>query len=100
MPPETKYASDGAPTFKTCFELLRRVSARPAIDVLKLLDAAIFNLVVGNADAHGKNFRSSTTIRTENGPAVRSAFYGSLSRPFTENGHEDRETCHACQDGR
>jgi len=44
------------PTFKDCFGLLRRVSARPATDVLKLLDAAIFNLVVGNADAHGKNF--------------------------------------------
>ncbi|OHV79687.1 type II toxin-antitoxin system HipA family toxin [Ensifer sp. LCM 4579] len=56
VPPETKYASEGGPTFKTCFDLLRRVSARPAIDVLKLLDAAIFNLVVGNADAHGKNF--------------------------------------------
>lgn len=56
IPPETKYASEGGPTFKDCFALLRRVSARPAIDVLKLLDAAIFNLIVGNADAHGKNF--------------------------------------------
>lgn len=42
--------------FKDCFGLLRRVAARPAVDVLKLLDAAIFNLIVGNADAHGKNF--------------------------------------------
>ncbi len=56
VPPETKYASEGGPTFKDCFELLRRVSVRPATDVLKLLDAAIFNLIVGNADAHGKNF--------------------------------------------
>jgi serine/threonine-protein kinase HipA len=56
VPPETKYASEGGPTFKDCFALLRRVAARPAIDVLKLLDAAIFNLVAGNADAHGKNF--------------------------------------------
>ncbi|MFN4130385.1 MAG: HipA domain-containing protein, partial [Paracoccaceae bacterium] len=36
--------------------LLRDVAARPAVDVLKLLDAAIFNLIAGNADAHGKNF--------------------------------------------
>lgn len=56
VPPETKYASEGGPTFKDCFELLRRLSVRPATDVLKLLDAAIFNLIVGNADAHGKNF--------------------------------------------
>jgi serine/threonine-protein kinase HipA len=55
VPPETKYASEGGPTFKDCFELIRKVVARPAVDVLKLLDAAIFNLVVGNADAHGKN---------------------------------------------
>jgi serine/threonine-protein kinase HipA len=56
VPPETKYASEGGPTFSSCFDLVRRVSARPAVDVLKLLDAAIFNLIVGNADAHGKNF--------------------------------------------
>ena len=56
MPPETKYASEGGPTFKDCFDLLRRISALPAVDVLKLLDAAIFNLIAGNADAHGKNF--------------------------------------------
>ncbi|MBP1852508.1 type II toxin-antitoxin system HipA family toxin [Rhizobium halophytocola] len=56
VPPETKYASEGGPTFKDCFELLRRVSQRPSTDIAKLLDAVIFNLIVGNADAHGKNF--------------------------------------------
>ncbi len=56
VPPETKYASEGGPTFKDCFALLRRVAARPAVDVLKLLDAVIFNAIAGNADAHGKNF--------------------------------------------
>lgn len=56
VPPETKYASEGGPTFRDCFELLRRVSERPGPDIAKLLDAAIFNLIAGNADAHGKNF--------------------------------------------
>ncbi len=56
VPPETKYASEGGPTFKDCFELLRRIAVRPAVDVLKLLDAVIFNAIAGNADAHGKNF--------------------------------------------
>jgi len=56
VPPETKYASEGGPTFKDCFALLRRVVVRPAVDVLKLLDAVIFNVIAGNADAHGKNF--------------------------------------------
>jgi serine/threonine-protein kinase HipA len=67
VPPESKYASEGGPTFKECFELLRRVSARPATDVLKLLDAAIFNLVVGNADAHGKNF---SILYDDHGPRM------------------------------
>ncbi|MCA3563644.1 MAG: type II toxin-antitoxin system HipA family toxin [Methylocystis sp.] len=56
VPPETKYASEGGPTFRDCFALLRRIAARPAVDVLKLLDAVIFNVIAGNADAHGKNF--------------------------------------------
>ena len=54
--PEKKYASEGGPTFPPCFELVRRAVAQPAPSVLRLLDAAIFNVIVGNADAHGKNF--------------------------------------------
>ena len=56
VPSETKYASEGGPNFKDCFALLRRIAARPAVEVLKLLDAVIFNVIAGNADAHGKNF--------------------------------------------
>ncbi len=54
--PGRKYAGEGGPTFRDCFGLLRRIATRPAVDVLKLLDATIFNLIAGNADAHGKNF--------------------------------------------
>ncbi len=36
--------------------LLRSATTRPARDVLKLFDAAIFNLIIGNADAHAKNY--------------------------------------------
>ena len=56
IPPERKYAAEGGPTFKTSFDLLRRATTRPAVAVLAFLDAAIFNVIVGNADAHGKNF--------------------------------------------
>lgn len=51
-----KYASDGGPNFPDSFALLRKATTRPALEVLKLLDAAIFNLIIGNADAHAKNF--------------------------------------------
>lgn len=56
IPPERKYAAEDGPGFKACFDLVRRATTVPALAVLALLDAAIFNLIVGNADAHGKNF--------------------------------------------
>lgn len=54
--PETKYQKEGGPSFKRCFELLREASSAPVIDLARLLDAVIFNYLVGNNDAHGKNF--------------------------------------------
>ena len=56
IPSQRKYASEGGPTFKDSFALVRRAASRPARDILRLLDAAIFNLIIGNADAHSKNF--------------------------------------------
>jgi serine/threonine-protein kinase HipA len=35
---------------------MRNVAARPVVDLARLLDAVLFNLFVGNRDAHGKNF--------------------------------------------
>jgi len=56
VPSQRKYASEGGTTFKDSFALLRQAATRPARDILKLADAAIFNLIIGNADAHAKNF--------------------------------------------
>jgi serine/threonine-protein kinase HipA len=53
---EQKYQKEGGPSLKQCFALLRDVSSVPAIDVARLLDAVVFNIMVGNNDAHGKNF--------------------------------------------
>jgi serine/threonine-protein kinase HipA len=51
----TKYQNEGGPGYVDCFELLRRVS-RPAVDRIRLSSYIIFNFLVGNMDAHGKNF--------------------------------------------
>jgi serine/threonine-protein kinase HipA len=51
-----KYQSEGGPSFKDCFELIRKVSSIPTVDLKRLLEAAIFNYLIGNNDAHGKNF--------------------------------------------
>jgi serine/threonine-protein kinase HipA len=56
MVSEIKYQKEGGPSFKQCFGLVRDVSTAPVIDLANLLDAAIFNYLVGNNDAHGKNF--------------------------------------------
>src|SRR5271165_21677 len=54
--PEMKYQKEEGPSLKNCFELLRDVSSAPVIDLARLLDAVIYNYLVGNNDAHGKNF--------------------------------------------
>jgi serine/threonine-protein kinase HipA len=53
---EMKYQKEGGPSLKQCFALLREVSSAPVIDLSRLLDAVIYNYLVGNNDAHGKNF--------------------------------------------
>ena len=54
--PEMKYQKEGGPSLKQCFELVREVSSAPVIDLARLLDAVIYNYLIGNSDAHGKNF--------------------------------------------
>lgn len=54
--PEQKYQAEGGPSLKQCFELIRDISSVPVIDLQALLDAVVFNFLIGNYDAHGKNF--------------------------------------------
>jgi serine/threonine-protein kinase HipA len=56
VPSEIKYQSEGGPGLPDCFALIRDASTAPALDVIALLDAVIFNLLIGNHDAHAKNF--------------------------------------------
>ena len=52
---ERKYQSEGGPNLRQCFRLAREVSTAPVTDINRLLDAALFNVVIGNHDAHAKN---------------------------------------------
>ena len=56
VPPEHKYQNEGGPDLTQCFALLRRATRPSAPPVLALLDAVVFNALIGNHDAHGKNF--------------------------------------------
>lgn len=55
LPPEHKYEAEGGPGFSACFRLLNDHSAAPAPDRLRLLQWLLFNWLIGNMDAHGKN---------------------------------------------
>lgn len=54
--PEMKYQNEGGPDLAQCFEVVRRATRPSAPHVLRLFDAVIFNALIGNHDAHAKNF--------------------------------------------
>jgi serine/threonine-protein kinase HipA len=56
IPTKDKYESDGGPSLADCFALVRRATDVPARDVLRLLDHVVLSFLVGNNDAHGKNY--------------------------------------------
>lgn len=53
--PEHKYEAEGGPTLVQCFEVLRRYSKQPSIDMRLLIQWVIYNFLIGNADGHAKN---------------------------------------------
>lgn len=56
-PPERKYQVDGGPIVRDVVRLIRSGwSSAPALDVLAFVDLLMFNAIIGNADAHGKNY--------------------------------------------
>lgn len=73
--PESKYQNEGGPDLARCFALLREATRPSAPQVLHLLDAVIFNALIGNHDAHAKNF---SLIYTSRG-AVLAPLYDVLS---------------------
>ncbi len=54
--PEIKYEREGGPNVSQCQNLITQSVNRPASDQIKFLNMLIFNYLIGNADAHGKNF--------------------------------------------
>lgn len=71
VPPEMKYEREGGPGIEDCKELIRKYSLRPAFDQIKLLNIIIFNYLIGNADAHAKNF---SLLYKENKPELAPAY--------------------------
>lgn len=54
--PDRKYQVDGGPGFAELSTLIRRTCHAPLLDLEQLISIALFNLLTGNCDAHGKNY--------------------------------------------
>lgn len=54
--PEIKYEDEGGPGIERSLGLIQSVADQPASDRLVYLKMQIFHFLVGNADAHAKNF--------------------------------------------
>lgn len=56
FPPERKYQQEGGPLLRECFAMIREWSSAPVLDIRDFVDGVIFNILIGNADAHAKNY--------------------------------------------
>ena len=73
--PEMKYQNEGGPDLAQCFDLVRRVTRPSAPQILRLFDYVILNTLIGNHDAHAKNF---SLLYSGKAP-VLAPFYDTLS---------------------
>ena len=81
---ELKYESEGGPSFAQCMAVMKEMKISLA-DRLSFIDRMIFNYLIGNADAHGKN---SSVLYYGKGQrrlapiydVMSTAIYGNLSR--------------------
>ena len=55
FPSSKKYEKEGGPSLTDCFAILRHYCREPAKDVQNLISWTVFNYLIGNSDAHGKN---------------------------------------------
>jgi serine/threonine-protein kinase HipA len=75
IPPENKYEREGGPGISTCLDEIQKHSIEPLPDRLAFLNIVIFNYLIGNSDAHGKNF----SLLYENGKPRLAPAYDLLS---------------------
>ena len=81
---ELKYESEGGPTFAGCMAVLSEMKFALS-ERFAFIDRMIFNYLIGNADAHGKN--SSVLYRGRDGKSLAPLYdvmsteiYGNLSK--------------------
>lgn len=73
---EKKYQADGGPSIKTIYELIKEKLVLPIIDLQYFLQYVIFNYLIGNCDAHAKNY---SFLYDKNGNARLAPLYDVVS---------------------
>lgn len=80
---DRKYQREGGPSLANCFNLIRETSVVPSTDLLQMLNAVLFNFLIGNNDAHGKNFSFLYVMNDDGGFSMRLApFYDLISTSY------------------
>ncbi|MBD5399900.1 MAG: type II toxin-antitoxin system HipA family toxin [Treponema sp.] len=84
---DKKYQSDGGPSIKDIYKLISEQSSNPITDMRKLLRSVIFQFLIGNCDAHGKNFsfleENGSIFLSPSYDIVSTAIYPSLTRKLS-----------------
>jgi serine/threonine-protein kinase HipA len=75
LEPTMKYQNAGGPSLEDCANIIRRYSSDSLTDIEHLIRWALFNVVIGNADAHAKNI----AIMQYSGVIRLAPFYDLLS---------------------
>ncbi len=86
IPSAQKYAKDGGPGYQELFESVRKFTSPSAIYQNEIIKRLLFNILVGNNDAHAKNFSLlHTTTHIKLAPAydiVNTEAYEELDSHF------------------
>lgn len=80
VPAEMKYESEGGPGFRQCAEAMRNMRLGLS-HLLSFVDRMVFNFLIGNADAHGKN----SSILYRDGKAGLAPIYDVMSTVIYPN---------------
>jgi serine/threonine-protein kinase HipA len=75
IPADGKYQAEGGPGVRDTAELLRSATGVPAQELPRLWEALVFNWLIGNCDAHGKNF----SLLYDSGPPTLAPLYDLVS---------------------
>lgn len=74
--PDQKYQSDGGAGIVAIYNLIKQNSIIPVLDLQAFLNQVVFNFLIGNCDAHSKNY---SILYNTNGKACLSPIYDAVS---------------------